>query len=466
MAGLGAGAGAFEGQRHRDQMAMERARLAEQQHQFDVNARARDKESTLAREERAGVRAEAQANREIDREDRLDQQSWQREQRERDIDLRQQDREDRLDQQDWQREQAEQKASWDAIINQDKLETQRKQREVYQANLDRATALFKQEQEALAQRKFITQTQVAVALTMMRQNNGAVPASHLPALSEVIGADVQGAWDDQNGNLVIAVTTGEQDEAGNPVVVQNPIPIADIEKFMESVVGVRQYQAAFEQAVALKGRGRASVGQQSGEGEIDEGAQLRSEYDYHMDMAKKAKSTEDTDATEYHQGQAARIRKQMSPDAPDPNTAAAFVGRARGGSGISAKPERKRLAAKEGDSEEVAGWIDRYNDIDAKMEQVEQLLSNATTEEDRLMASDYLESAKKRKLQIQEQVSRARQGLAPKMGDDASVEDIQRRLREVREQVGSERSEARRRALWREENELIKQLKKTKKAAK
>jgi hypothetical protein len=213
MAGLGAGAGAFEGDQERARQAAERARLHEQQRQFNASLRQRRDEAQQAAAERAQNREDTLNMSAEDRDWR--QQESQRMQSNADRQFGLQARG-----QEFSQQRAEKQDEWTKALNEQNMARQKQEMEFARERHKELKAKADQEREMLAKRKLLAQSTIGSAYILAKNNNGRGPAALLPDLSEALQADVRAYYIIDDGTFAVDVAV--KDDAGNERIVTNP----------------------------------------------------------------------------------------------------------------------------------------------------------------------------------------------------------------------------------------------------
>jgi hypothetical protein len=245
MAGLGAGAGAFEGDRERARQAAERARLHEQQRQFNASLRQRRDEAQQAAAERAQNREDTLNMRAEDRDWRAQESKRMQSNADRQFGLQ-------AGGQEFSQQRAEKQDEWTKALNEQKMAKQKQEMEFASAKFNQWKALADQEREELNQRKLLAQTGMASLMRLARDNGGVAPLKAVQAVGQELGLELEGAFFDNDGLFV--VNAFKQDEQGRKVVVPNFFPPAIQAQMMRAMPGIFGEAAAkyLETSVADK----------------------------------------------------------------------------------------------------------------------------------------------------------------------------------------------------------------------
>lgn len=202
MAGLGAGAGAFEGDQERARQAAERARLHEQQRQFNASLRQRRDEAQQAAAERAQ-----------DRDWRKQESQRMQSNVDRQFGLQARG-------QEFSQQRAEKQDEWTKALNEQTMAKQKQEMEFARERHKELKAKADQEREMLSKRKLLAQSTIGSAYILAKNNNGRGPAALLPDLSEALQADVRAYYIIDDGTFAVDVAV--KDDAGNERIVTNP----------------------------------------------------------------------------------------------------------------------------------------------------------------------------------------------------------------------------------------------------
>lgn len=264
MAGLGAGAGAFEGDRDRAQRAAQAAQRAEQSRQFNANLRQRRNELQQTAAERA--------------EDR----DWRAQNREDTLNMRAEDRDWRA--QESQRAQgntdrqlglAERRAEldeWTKALNEQNMAKQKQEMEFATAKFNQWKTLADQEREELNQRKLLAQTAMASLMWLARDNGGVAPLKAVQAAGQELGLDLEGASFDNDGVFVVNAFT--QDEHGQKVAVPNFFPPAIQAQMMRAMPGIFGEEAAKSLETSVRDKARYDSYLQRSDARAESGPKL------------------------------------------------------------------------------------------------------------------------------------------------------------------------------------------------
>ena len=281
MAGLGAGAGAFEGDQERARQATERARLHEQSRQFDARLRQQQRDGQQAAAERAQNREDTLNMRAEDRAWRQQESQRMQSNADRQFGLQ-------AGGQEFSQQRAEKQDEWTKALNEQTMAKQKQDMEFARERHKELKAKADQEREMLAKRKLLAQSTIGSAYILAKNNNGMGPAVLLPDLSEALQSDVRAYYIIDDGTLAVDIAV--KDEAGNERIVTelfNPAVMADLisaleetgelgkgatESYRETVTDKREHAQAMERDKARydsylqRSDARAESGAKLGEG--------------------------------------------------------------------------------------------------------------------------------------------------------------------------------------------------------
>ena len=281
MAGLGAGAGAFEGDQERARQAEARARINQQSRQFNASLRQRRDEAQQAAADRAQ-----------NREDKLNMRAEERDWRKQESQRMQSnaDRQFGLQArgQEFSQQRAEKQDEWTKALNEQTMAKQKQEMEFARERHKELKARADQEREMLSKRELLAQSTIGSAYILAKNNNGRGPAAILPDLSEALQSDVRAYYIIDDGTFAVDVAV--KDEAGNERIVTNPFnpaAMADLisaleetgelgkgatESYRETVTDKREHAQAMERDKARydsylqRSDARAESGAKLGEG--------------------------------------------------------------------------------------------------------------------------------------------------------------------------------------------------------
>jgi hypothetical protein len=235
MAGLGAGAGAFEGDQERARQAEARARINQQSRQFNASLRQRQAENKQAAAERAQNREDTLNMRAEDRDWR--QQESQRTQSNADKQFGLQAK----GQEFTQKRTAEQD-EWAKALNEQEMARKKQEMEFATSKFEQWKTLADQEREELSRRKLLGQTGMASLMRLAQENGGVAPLRSVQAVGKDLGLDLEGAFFAEDGQFV--VNAFSQDQQGRRVAVPNFFTPAVQAQMMRSMPGIFGEEAA------------------------------------------------------------------------------------------------------------------------------------------------------------------------------------------------------------------------------
>jgi len=245
MAGLGAGAGAFEGDQERARQAEARARINQQSRQFNASLRQRQAENKQAAAERAQNREDTLNMRAKDRDWRQQESQRMQSNADRQFGLQAKG-------QEFSQQRAEKQDEWTKALNEQNMARQKQEMEFAAAKFNQWKTLADQEREELNQRKLLGQTGMASLMRLALDNGGVAPLKAVQAVGQELGLELEGAFFDNDG--VFVVNAFKQDEQGRKVVVPNFFPPAIQAQMMRAMPGIFGESAAkyLETSVADK----------------------------------------------------------------------------------------------------------------------------------------------------------------------------------------------------------------------
>lgn len=235
MAGLGAGAGAFEGNQERARQAEARARINQQARQFDAQLRQRRDESQQAAAERAQNREDTLNMRAEERDWRAQESQRAQGNTDRQFGLAERG-------QEFSQKRTAEQDEWTKALNEQEMARKKQEMEFATSKFEQWKILADKEREELRQRKLLGQTGMASLMRLAQENGGVAPLRAVQAVGKDLGLDLEGAFFAEDGQFV--VNAFSQDQQGKRIAVPNFFPPAVQAQMMRSMPGVFGEEAA------------------------------------------------------------------------------------------------------------------------------------------------------------------------------------------------------------------------------
>lgn len=236
MAALGAGAGAFEGDRAREQERMRRAQLSQQGAMFNANMRQRQSEADRQQ-------ANYDSSVALREKELADQQEKEQANLDRSFQAGQEDKAYNRERNDWQ-------DSWKAALDAQEMQEREERIKANRADLAEYERVTRLEQEQLANRKNAAKLGIGALAYSSRMNGGRAPMSALELFEKQTGIKSTSAFWTDDG-FVLKRLGPAVDQSGKPVQGQmaeydERMPVAMALSLLRDEFGDKEAEAQYK----------------------------------------------------------------------------------------------------------------------------------------------------------------------------------------------------------------------------